>query len=117
MNAIPALAFVLFRKRLVSDPHERGMWTWLALLAIAFVALLAVSPSSTAVDRVALYLIPLQLFVLSRLPGLMMRHQARASVFVVVLYSALVQFVWLNYAVHAEYWVPYRFYPLELLFS
>ncbi len=117
MNAVPALAFLLFRKRLVSDPHERGMWTWLALLAIAFVVLLAVSPSSTAVDRVALYLIPLQLFVLPRLPGLMVRHQARVSVFIVVLYSALVQFVWLNYAAHAVYWVPYRFYPLELLFS
>lgn len=117
MNAIPALVFLLFRKRLVSDPQERGMWTWLALLAIAFIVLLAVSPSSTAVDRVALYFIPLQLFVLSRLPGLMTRHHARASVFIVVLYSALVQFVWLNFAAHAEYWVPYRFYPVELLFS
>lgn len=117
MNAIPALAFLLFRKRLVSDPHERGLWTWLALLAIVFVVLLAVSPSSTAVDRVALYLIPLQLFVLSRLPDVMLRDQALASVFLVVLCSALIQFVWLNFAVHAEYWVPYRFYPLELLFS
>lgn len=117
MNAIPALVFLLFRKRLVSDPHERGMWTWLALLAIVFVVLLAVSPSSTAVDRVALYLIPLSLFVLSRLPSLMMRLQAQASVFIVVMYSALVQFIWLNYATHAEYWIPYRFYPLELLFS
>jgi apolipoprotein N-acyltransferase len=79
--------------------------------------LLAVSPSSTADDRVALYLIPLQLFVLSRLPDVMMRDQALASVFLVVLCSALIQFVWLNFAVHAEYWVPYRFYPLELLFS
>jgi hypothetical protein len=117
MNAIPALAFLLFRKRLVSDPHERGLWTWLALLAIVFVVLLAVSPSSTAVDRVALYLIPLQLFVLSRLPDVMMRDQALASVFLVVLCSALIQFVWLNFSVHAGYWVPYRFYPLELLFS
>lgn len=117
MNAIPALAFLLFRKRLASDPHERGIWTWLSILAITFVVLLAVSPSSTAVDRVALYMIPLQLFVLPRLLDLMARDLVGAGVFAVVLYSALVQFVWLNYAAHAEYWVPYRFYPLEVLFS
>jgi len=29
----------------------------------------------------------------------------------VVLYSFLVLYVWLNYAAHANYWVPYRFYP------
>jgi hypothetical protein len=23
-----------------------------------------------------------------------------------------IQFVWLNFAVHARFWVPYQFYPL-----
>jgi hypothetical protein len=30
----------------------------------------------------------------------------------VVLYYALIQFVWLNYASHAFAWLPYQFYPL-----
>jgi hypothetical protein len=29
----------------------------------------------------------------------------------VVAYSAAVLFTWLTFAVHAQYWVPYRFYP------
>lgn len=29
----------------------------------------------------------------------------------VVAYYALVQFVWLNYASHSKYWVPYQFMP------
>jgi len=24
----------------------------------------------------------------------------------------LVMFVWLNYATHSKYWLPYQFYPL-----
>ena len=30
----------------------------------------------------------------------------------VMLYSAAVLFVWLGFATHAQYWLPYRFYPL-----
>jgi hypothetical protein len=29
----------------------------------------------------------------------------------VIAYSALVLFVWLNFAKHADYWLPYQFYP------
>lgn len=118
MNAVPAFIFLIFRKRLVGDAHERGVWTWIAILAIGFVPLLVVSPSSTAVDRVALYLIPLQIYVLPRLPGLAAHRQDQGLITVfVTAYSALVQFVWLNFAVYAGAWVPYRFYPIELLFS
>jgi hypothetical protein len=117
MNAVPAAVYLIFRTRLTENPDERGLWTWLSLLAIGFVPLLQVSPSSTAVDRVALYLIPLQLYVLSRVPGLLMREVPLFGVVVVIAYSALVEFVWLNYATFSEYWKPYRFYPFEFWFT
>jgi hypothetical protein len=81
--------------------------------AIAFVGLLAISPSSTAVDRVALYWIPLQLFVLSRLPNALGHRGGKNAVWVyaVVAYSATVQFTWLFFAQTAFAWLPYRFYP------
>jgi|GEM_PF-5594608 len=66
-------------------------------------------PSSTVVDRLALYILPLQLGILSRLPGTVIGPALGWGV--VVVYSFLVQFVWLNYAAHANYWVPYQFYP------
>jgi hypothetical protein len=68
MNVLPAVLFLLFRRRFALRPADRIFWTWMSLGALAFVAVLMVSPSSTAVDRVALYWIPLQLVVLSRLP-------------------------------------------------
>ena len=81
--------------------------------ALAFVILLYISPSSTAVDRIALYWIPLQLFVWSRLPDALGRPGEANSglVYAVVSYSTAVHFVWLSFAVHSVYWLPYQFYP------
>ena len=84
-----------------------------------FVALglLLASPSSTAVDRSSLYLIPLQLFVLSRVP-LAFSNKPTPSVFLkiaVILYSMVVQFIWLNYADNARDWVPYHNYLSDMI--
>lgn len=115
MNAVPALIFLLYRRRFKLPPSQRILWTWMAWGALAFVVLLVVSPSSTAVDRLALYWIPLQLFVWSRVPDAMGRSgivNTKAWVFLVVGYSALAYLVWLFFATHAHFWLPYRFYPL-----
>ena len=119
MNALPALIFLLARRRFDLSPTQRTFWTWLACGALAFVVLLYVSPSSTAVDRVALYWIPLQLFIWSRIPDALGSHGAANSVWVylVVAYSATVHFVWLNFAVNAYLWLPYQFYPFWWLWQ
>jgi hypothetical protein len=113
MNALPAAVFLLFRKQFKLTDAQRIFWTWMSLGGIVFIGLLAISPSSTAVDRVALYWIPLQLYVWSRLPAaLASTHNAQLPwVFVVLMYSLSVQFVWLFYADNNWAWVPYQFYP------
>jgi hypothetical protein len=85
----------------------------MAWSAMLFVVLLKISPSSTAVDRVALYWIPLQLFVLSSLPDTLGIKGGKNSVWVyaVVAYSATVHFVWLVFADSAAGWLPYQFFP------
>jgi hypothetical protein len=113
MNAVPAALFLLFRKRFQLSGEHRSFWTWMAWSALFFVVLLAISPSSTAVDRIALYWIPLQLFVLSRLPNALGRREGKNLlwVLIVVAYSASVHFVWLFYSDTAFAWLPYKFYP------
>ena len=109
MNALPATILLLFRKRFVWQPAERNLWIGMSVLALASVGWLLVSSSSTAVDRVALYLIPLQLFVFARLPDVLGRGRGvRMWVIAVVLYYAVVLLVWLNFATHAFAWVPYH---------
>ena len=113
MNALPATLFLMFRKRFQLSPDQRSFWTWMSLSALLLVLALKVSPSSTAVDRIALYWIPLQLFVLSRLPNALGRRDGKNAVWVyaVIGYSAAVHFVWLFYADTAFAWLPYQFYP------
>lgn len=117
MNAVPAALFLLFKRKFVLSQADRTFWTWMSWLALVFVVLLVVSPSSTAVDRVALYWIPLQLFVLSRLPDAFGKQGRlnRSQVLGVVTYSGLVLFVWLFFAQTAFAWLPYQFYPLVWL--
>ncbi|MEF2072048.1 EpsG family protein [Consotaella aegiceratis] len=111
MNAIPAVVFLIYRKRLATNPRELKLWTYFSLLALGFVPLLVVSSSSTAVDRMALYLIPIQLFVLSRIPGRVGgKGNSRLMAMAVLSYSASVQFVWMVFASHAHAWLPYQFY-------
>ena len=103
MNAVPAAAFLLWRKRFVLTVQDRNLWTMLSLMALAALVVLALSPSSTAVDRVALYMIPLQLFVFSRLPDVLGRAESvRPWVIAIVAYYALVLFVWLFFATHSR---------------
>lgn len=111
MNVVPAVLLILFRRRLVPERQERKLWLWIAVLALVCIPL--VGMASTAVDRVALYLIPLQLFVFARLPRLAGTATTRTPLVLAIMgYYAAVQFVWLNYAIHAQYWTPYQFMPL-----
>ena len=110
MNALPAVLFLVFRRRFAMSQAERTFWTWMSLAALGFVAVLVVSPSSTAVDRLALYWLPLQLFVLSRLPNAIGKSSGSNVTLVVgvVIYSALVLLVWLFFAENSIYWLPYK---------
>ncbi|HEX8532552.1 MAG TPA: EpsG family protein [Allosphingosinicella sp.] len=114
MNIIPATIFLLFMKRFDITPAQRVLWRNFSIGAYFTLALLFLVASSTIADRLALYLIPLQVFVFSRLPYAFPRNGKPDPLLVVavVAYSALVQFVWLTQAQHADAWLPYRFYPL-----
>jgi hypothetical protein len=72
--------------------------------------MLFLTAATVVVDRIALYIIPLQAFVLGRLPFALARQVGGYTQLslAVIIYSAIVQFVWLNYAVHASSWLPYQ---------
>lgn len=117
MNALPATVVLLFHRRLQFSEAERKLWMWMSVISIGLFAMFFGTDASTAVDRIALYVLPLQLVVFSRIPDAFGRSAAERSVWVVAVlaYYAAVQFVWLEFAVHSRYWLPYRFYPFELL--
>jgi hypothetical protein len=110
MNIPPAVLFLLFQKRFALDIQQRALWRNFSIAAFGSLALFLYIESSTVVDRLSLYLIPLQLFVWSRLPEAFpdKRRANMQLVLVAIAYSAAVQFTWLNFATNADYWLPYR---------
>jgi hypothetical protein len=108
MNAMPALLLLAFREKLLLDEKQPRLWILMAIIALLFVPV--VDLASTAVDRLALYLIPLQIFVFTRIHRLFIGSYLRTAVVLFVIsYYGIVLWVWLNYAVHANDWLPYHF--------
>ena len=109
MNVVPAVIFFILRKRIDLPPFVKSFWATCAVLSIVSVFALATASASSGIDRLSLYIIPLQLVVYSRLPYILSSNgRAMPSILMaVVAYSFLVQFVWLNYAQNVEYWLPY----------
>lgn len=110
MNAVPAALFLHYGKRFIMTPLEYRLWQVMAILALMMLAVLWTIGFSTALDRMALYLIPLQLVVFSHLPDALGRRNGRIQVAVeaTAIYYAVVLLVWLNFADHSQYWLPYR---------
>lgn len=110
MNLIPAVLALALRKRLGFNDYERDMWSVFALAALATFPLVLATNFTTAIDRMALFFIPLQLAVLPRLPYALRGGRASNAQLLlgVCAYSAAIELVWLVFATHASYWIPYR---------
>lgn len=108
MNFVAAILLWIFRHRLGFDPHEFKIWRNFGLASLLFMILLGVLSSTTVVDRLSLYLMPLQIVILSRVA--LLGESRIAGTAAVLAYSFLIEFVWLNFADHARYWVPYQLF-------
>ncbi|MCI5160837.1 MAG: EpsG family protein [Candidatus Electrothrix sp. AX5] len=107
MNSVAAVFLLKYWKQWKKIYPNALLWLWMAYGAIA--CIFVVGFATTAVDRLALYLTPLQVVVFSRLPFLASKeyHPDTMTVWILFGYGAVL-FVWLNFATHALYWLPYR---------
>ena len=100
-------------------PEQRQFWMWLSWAALSMVFVLWLSPSSTAVDRMALYCIPLQLVVWSQVPEVLGSSGKRKQLweFAIILYGASTLFMWLFFASNVSGWLPYKSYLWDALWQ
>ena len=107
MNIIPAILLISLRKRWQREFNDYNFWYIIALGSIA--SLFLVQFSSTAVDRIALYFIPLQVIVFSRIVVLLKHKMSSMKIkFFVLFYYFLVLNVWLLYGAFSMWWLPYQ---------
>lgn len=110
MSVPPALIILFANDRLRFTDDQSRLYRNLALAALVAFAVLLLGLPSTAVDRLALYILPIQTVVMVRMVALFPNDRPSASFVaaaVIILYG-LVQYVWLNYAVFAADWIPYQ---------
>jgi hypothetical protein len=107
MNVAPAILLLICHRQWIACFGNVKVWYGIAVMAIA--VLLATPYISTFADRMGLYSMVIQIYVLSRIPLLVKSNVFSGGLTVAIagLY-ATVLFVWLNYAAHAYHWVPYQ---------
>jgi hypothetical protein len=112
MTAVAAVLFVALRDRLALPDGTRAIWRNFSYAALAAMIMIFLFSSTVVLDRLALYLIPLQIVVFSRLPMTVSKTGKESGLVVlgVISFYALVQLVWLQTAVNASYWLPYKAY-------
>lgn len=115
MAAVAAVLYLaLIRRRIPLPDHERSLWRNYSLFALAAIPIAAAFPTSTALDRALIYLFPLQIFVLSLVPYASQRGSSPFfPIVAILLYLSAILFVFLNFGVNAEGFVPYRIYWLS----
>ena len=112
-----AVGFFLLRRKLVRNVDEMRLWTAMSVGAILLVPMFWIVPSSTAVDRLGLYFLPLELFVFGRLPSALARSPEIYQVLMamIIIFSGVELYVWLRYADTAFTWLPYQLFPWNAL--
>ena len=110
LNAAAGIIFLFFGRNFFINAYERSALTILSWTSVLFIFALFLSPSSTAVDRLAIYISPLQILIFSRVPEIFgsYKKQNIFEITSVLLIFFVVNFIWLNYAFHAHHWLPYQ---------
>lgn len=106
---IPSIIFLCFLNKFKLSKIYKSIFFVMALFSFVALIYLSTSFSSTAVDRFALNLLPIQLVVASYLPdtGILKMDKNIWKIFM-ILTTFPVMSVWLIYAVHSYCWIPYK---------
>lgn len=110
MSLVPSALLLLRWKHFGASERVRSVWVLIAVANFLCLAALILTPSSTAVDRIALFFSVAQMGVMGEFRDLVPLPDrfAVAVRLILIGVAASVQVVWLVFATHAEYWVPYE---------
>lgn len=107
MLVLPSIIFLYYRKRFKLSQVEMRFWILMSSACFPMLAAILLMNISTTIDRFALYILPIQLFVFSYLPEIFKKsNKPLVSLFIIIYYS-VVLFVWSNFATNSNHWIPY----------
>lgn len=113
LSALAGSVILFFGRRFFYNPIEARIWRGWGILSLLSLIMLFIVRSTVIIDRLSVYLLPIQIYTFGRLPMALGGHQSQRiwSLLMVFAY-AIVLFLWLTLANHAKFWLPYRTYPI-----
>ncbi len=113
LSALAGIIVLLFARRFLYNQTETRIWRGWALLSLLLLFMLFYVSSTVIIDRISVYLLPIQVVVFSRLPLVLGGRQSQSfwTLLTLAVYAGVL-FLWLTFANHATFWIPYRVYPI-----
>jgi len=106
MMFFSAIAILAYKKKLEYMYGDMRMWKLMSYITVFLFPFSFYL--STFIDRLFIYFLPLQIVAFSRVASAINSELYRVSfvIFVLFLY-AMALFVWINFGVHTQNWIPY----------
>ena len=110
LNLIPSIIFILFKNEFKINNIEKNTWLIFSILNIILFILYFFITGSAALDRISIYLTPIQIVVFTYLPEILSkkRYLNKLIVFNIVLFYVIILYVWINFSVNSVNWIPYK---------
>ena len=108
LNFIASIFYLLYRKEVNLPQNVQGIFDAMAVVNSFLFLMLFIFPSTTVIDRFALFFTPMQIFMFSALPYIFKPFPLSAFIILIVYGAQL--FLWLSFSVYAWLWIPYNFW-------
>lgn len=104
---IPSISYILLSKYF-SSYRDNKFWI---LFNISFILISSTYFISTVIaDRISLYFYSCQIIFFNRFVDLFTKYNIYLIKIIIILYSFIILFIWLNFAVNRSAWLPYSFF-------
>lgn len=106
----PALLFLKYKDFFSFSEIEIKIWLYCAVVSIALflLAITIGSSNTTALDRIGLYFLLLQIVIFTKFPNLFPPKERFYVILLILSYYCLTLFTWLFFADNAGAWLPYK---------
>jgi len=106
----PAFIFLKYKAFFSFNLIQEKIWMYCAAVSIVlfFLAITIASNNTTALDRIGLYFLLMQVVIFSKLPDLFPLKERPYIILLILIYYFLILFTWLFFADNSHAWLPYK---------
>ena len=110
LNLFPSIFIIIFIRHFKFKTIEKNIWLSVSVINILLFLLFFIINGSAALDRISIYLTPIQIVAFTHMPEILSKkgYLNKFIIFNIVTIYALILFVWIKYSDNSENWLPYN---------